>query len=340
MLGSLRRFDTNEVAQQRLKIIRFYEQYGDAATKEAFGADRKLIHVWRKRLRQSEGRIGALAPDSTRPRRVRRMQSDERIVEFIREYRRKYGRFGKEKLKVLLDTYCAERDIPSVSESTIGKIIKRHKFFFQGRTGRVYHDPDRKRAVRLTRHRVKKAPRYSEPGHLQADSAVLHEAGVTRYLISAVDIAAKFALTACYSSLSSRAAKDFLKRLVLLCPVAIRSLQSDNGSEFLGEFDSYLGTLEIEHRFSYPRCPKINSCVERYNRTIKDEFVAQNLEVIHDLRLFRQRLAEYLIFYNCIRPHKSLSNKAPIQALVEKGVTSKMCATHTDYCNIARNELI
>lgn len=329
MLESLRHFDESEVAQQRMKIIRFYEQYGDTATKEAFGADRKVIHVWRKRLHRSEGRLEALVPHSTKPRRVRRMHSDERIVEFIREHRRRYGRLGKEKLKVLLDSYCAERGIPSVSESTIGKIIKRYRFFFQGNPGRVYHDPSVKRPERPRRHRVKKAPRYTEPGHLQADTSVVHEVGMTRYLISAIDIAAKLALTACYSSLSSRAARDFMKRLVLLYPVPIRSVQSDNGSEFLGEFDTYLSAMQIEHRFSYPRCPKINSCVERYNRTIKDEFVAQHLEVIHDLRLFRERLADYLIFYNCIRPHKSLGKKSPVQALVEKGTMSKMCATHT-----------
>lgn len=230
---------------------------------------------------------------------------------------------------MLLDAYCADIGIASVSESTIGKIIKRHQFFFQGKPGRVYHDPSVKRPKRPKRQRVKKAPRYTEPGHLQADSSVIHEAGTTRYLISAIDIAAKLALTACYSSLSSRATKDLIKRLILVWPVPIRSVQSDNGSEFLGEFDSYLESLKIEHRFSYPRCPKINSCVERYNRTIKDEFVAQNLDVVNDLRLFRLRLADYLIFYNCIRPHKSLSQKAPIQAFVEKGVMSKMFATRT-----------
>ena len=329
MLESLRLFDESEVAKQRHKIIQFYEQYGEAATKEAFGADRKVIHVWQKRLRREDGRIEALVPNSTKPRRLRRMQSDQRIIEFIREHRRKYGRIGKEKLKVLLDTYCVDHGIKLVSESTIGKIIKRHKFFFQGKPGRMYHDPNVKRPDRPKRARVKKAPKHTEPGHIQADSSVIHELGVTRYLISAVDVAAKLALTACYGSLSSRAAKDFMKRLVLISPVAIRSVQSDNGSEFLGEFDAYLNTMQIEHRFSYPRCPKINSCVERYNRTIKDEFVAQNLDVIHDLRLFRQRLADYLIFYNCIRPHKSLSKKSPIQALVEKEAMSNMFATRT-----------
>lgn len=329
MLASLRRFDESEVAKQRMKIIKFYAQYGEAATKEAFGADRKVVHVWRERLRLSEGKIEALVPNSTRPYRLRKMQSDQHIVEFIREYRKKYGRIGKEKLKVLLDAYCAEKGKASVSESTIGKIIKRNKFFRQSKPGRVYHDPSIRRPEHPKRQRVKKAPRHTEPGHMQADSSVVHEVGTTRYLISAVDVAAKFALTACYSSLSSRSTTDFMKRLLSVTPVSIRSVQSDNGSEFLGEFDAYLNAMKIEHRFSYPRCPKINSCVERYNRTIKDEFVAQNLDVIHNLRLFRLRLADYLIFYNCIRPHKSLFKKSPIQALVEIGVMSKMFATRT-----------
>lgn len=327
MLASLRQFEESELAKYRMKIIKFYEQYGEAATKEAFGADRKTIYVWRERLRLREGRIEALVPNSTRPHRLRKMQSDQSIVDFIREYRKKYGRIGKEKLKVLLDSYCAEQGMASVSASTIGKIIKRNKFSQQCR--RVYHDPSIKRPEHPKRQRVRKAPRHTEPGHLQADSSVVHEVGVTRYLISAVDVAAKFAMTACYSSLSSRSAKDFMKRLLLVTPVSIRSVQSDNGSEFLGEFDAYLNAMKIEHRFSYPRCPKINSCVERYSRTIKEEFVAQNIDVIHDLRLFRLRLAEYLIFYNCIRPHRSLFKKSPIQALVESQAMSKMFATHT-----------
>lgn len=95
MLGSLQRFDESEVAKQRHKIIQFYNQYGEAATKEAFGADRKIIHVWRKRLRGNDGRIEALVPSSTKPRRIRRMQSDHRIIEFIRQHRHKYGRLGK-----------------------------------------------------------------------------------------------------------------------------------------------------------------------------------------------------------------------------------------------------
>ena len=43
MLSSLRRFSRDEVAQQRWRIMEFYDKYGEQATREAFGADRKVI---------------------------------------------------------------------------------------------------------------------------------------------------------------------------------------------------------------------------------------------------------------------------------------------------------
>lgn len=54
MLFSLTRFSRSEVAQQRMKIISFYEEYGEKAAKKAFGADRKVISRWRKRLKEKE----------------------------------------------------------------------------------------------------------------------------------------------------------------------------------------------------------------------------------------------------------------------------------------------
>ena len=43
----------------------------------------------------------------------------------------------------------------------------------------------------------------------------------------------------------------------------IKVVQTDNGSEFLGVFDKYLKERGIEHKFTYPRCPKINGYIER-----------------------------------------------------------------------------
>lgn len=108
MLYSLRKFNENEIAQQRLKIIKFYEKYKEKATKEAFGVDRKLIYVWRKRMSDKGNRLLALVPNSTRPKIVRKMVTNPKIVAFIKKLREKYPRLGKEKIKPLLDEYCLE----------------------------------------------------------------------------------------------------------------------------------------------------------------------------------------------------------------------------------------
>jgi transposase InsO family protein len=331
MLHSLRRFSKSEVAQQRHKILRFYDTYGEKATKEAFGVDRKLIHVWKRRLKVNDGHLEALIPHSTRPIKVRRMRTDPRIIQWIRQMRQEHPGMGKEKLKPFVDKYCKEAYISSVSESTIGKIIKRHKFFYQ-RSARVYHDPGRGMKgprSKPKRLRIQHAPKHAEFGHFQADSSVKFIDGIRRYMISAIDSTLKFSFSSCYSHLTSRAARDFLSRLERVYPLPIKSLQTDNGAEFLGDFDTYLKHKGIPHYFTYPRCPKINGCIERFNRTLKEEFINNNLHLIDDLPRFREKLVDYLIFYNTQRPHKTLGLKSPIDYLISQGATSKMIATYT-----------
>ena len=75
MIEILRRFEKSEVVQQRLNIIEFYKRYGEKATKEAFGADSKVISRWRKRIK--EGNIKGLIPINTRPNRLRKSKIDE-----------------------------------------------------------------------------------------------------------------------------------------------------------------------------------------------------------------------------------------------------------------------
>ena len=332
MLHSLRRFSKSEIAQQRLKIIRFYDKHGEEATKEAFGADRKVIHVWKKRLKANENELQALIPESTRPTRVRNMNTEPLIVEFIRTTRKNHPRLGKEKIKPLLDVFCRGKGIMSISESTIGKVIKRQKFFYQ-KSGRIYHDPGSWAATRKhtlpQRLRVKHPPKHTEFGHFQADTTFQFTEGIRRYLISAIDTKLKFTFSACYSQLTSKNSTDFMKKLQAVYPLEVKTIQTDNGPEFLGHFEKYLQSQHIRHYFTYPRCPRINGCIERFNRTLKEEFVAYNLDLLVDIDLFRRKLAEYMVFYNTERPHKALNLKSPLQYLVSEGGMSNMSATYT-----------
>lgn len=333
MLSSLRRFSESEIAQQRMKIIKLYDAYGEQATKDAFGADRKVISRWKKRLTDSGGKLSSLIPVSTRPHTFRTPVTDSEIVDWIRKERELHPRIGKEKLKPDLDVYCQENGLSPVSISTIGNIIKRHRFFFQ-RVGRVYHDPASKwaqhTAHKKKRLRIKHSPRPETNGHILSDTVERITDGVKDYFMSAIDARMKFALTLRYTHITSRNMKDFYHRFKGVYPGTVRVWQSDNGSENLGEFDQELENDKIPHLFIYPRCPKIDTFIERYNRTLQEEFIDEHLEMIHDQTLFGEKLADWNIYYNTRRRHHSLGLRSPMQYLIEEGGMSHKYLTYTD----------
>ncbi|BAL80245.1 integrase core domain-containing protein [Caldisericum exile] len=117
---------------------------------------------------------------------------------------------------------------------------------------------------------------------------------------------------------------------VYLIKYAIKVVQRDFGSEFLGEFDEYLKKKNIKHNFIYPRCPRINGFIERANRTLQEEFIDLNLLLLLDnINEFNKRLIDYLIWYNTQRPHKSLNNLTPIDYVLKYYPESQMYVTRT-----------
>ena len=332
MLYSLQKFTKDEVARQRMKIIKFYEKHGEQATKEAFGADRKVISRWRQRLADQGGRLMALTPGSTRPYQVRAPITDSRIVGWIKKEREAHPGIGKEKLKPDLDEFCRSIGIPAVSASTIGNIIKRHKFFYQKPSYRVYHNPDsawaRKAVKKKKRLRIKHSPKPEEYGHILSDTVEKVIDGLKRYFMSAIDAKLKFALTLEYSRIIAGNMKDFYLRFKTVYPSTIRVWQSDNGSENLGVFDQELEKDGIPHFFIYPRCPKINTFIERYNRTVQEEYLDYHLDELVDTNQGNQLLIDWNIYYNTKRRHHSLQLLSPMQYFIEKGGMSHKSLTY------------
>ena len=74
-------------------------------------------------------------------------------------------------------------------------------------------------------------------------------------------------------------------------------------------FDKVLEEInETKHLWSYPRSPKTNGYVERFNWTIQDEFINYEIDTAtYDIEKFDERLKEWIIYYNTIRPHQSLN---------------------------------
>ena len=334
MLKSLRKYTRDETAQKRMEMITFYDQFGEKATIQAFGADRRVISRWKKRLNNSGGKLSSLVPTSTSPHTYRTPQTHPDIVSFIRNQRELHPRIGKDKLKPDLDIYCEQQGINTVSSSTIGNTIKRHRYFFQ-KVGRIYHNPNskwaRNEAKKTKRLRIRHSPKPTDYGHILSDTVERITDGVRDYFISAIDAKMKFALTLNYSRLTSKNMKDFYHRFKAVYPGRVIRWQTDNGSENLGEFDQQLETDNIPHLFIYPRCPKIDSFIERYNRTVQEEFIDNNLDIIHNKSLFHKKLADWNIYYDCDRRHYSLGLKSPLQYYVDNGGMSQMCLTYTSH---------
>ena len=331
MISHMRRFDSSTVAKERLKIIQFYAKYGESATKEAFGVDRKTLYVWRKRFNGSKGKVTSLIPYSTAPKKVRSIQVDPRILLFLKSLREAHPRLGKRKIKPIIDAYCRENGLAIYSEAKIGRLIKFHHLFYQ-KQGRLYHNPGSEYAKtkrRVKRERVRYSPKPEDFGYIQMDTVVRLVDGIKYYFYSAIDTKGKFALFLPYKNLNSSNTLDFFKKLIYICPFRISIVQTDNGLEFLGVFDSYLMAQGVPHVFTYPRCPKINGVVERFNRTIQDEFIDKNLYLIHEPKEFSSKLTNYLLFYNQQRVHQSLGYMTPLNYLCTKGGMSKKYWTRT-----------
>jgi transposase InsO family protein len=269
-----------------------------------------------------------LCDRSRAPRRSRKAEYDDRVVKFIREVREKYPRMGKTKIKVFLDEYSHRQGIKTVSESTIGRIIKSHRLFSHPKW--VSHFGK----IKTTRYRKKLRAKGYKPkypgGLVQLDSIVRFRDGIRRYIITAIDLISGFAFAYGYTSLSSKSALDFFEKLEGVAPFKVSAIQTDNGSEFEKHFREHLQRSKIKHFWNYPKHPQLNAKVERFNRTVQEEFLEWNSRsLFHDLESFNHKLVDWLIFYNTKRPHFSLGNIPPVKYLIQKVGFSNMLWTYT-----------
>lgn len=310
-------FDSNDKAKIKLRAIELFESSELKATQLAFpGISRRTIYRWRKKYFESGKKLKSLLPISTKPKRVREMVVPYQILGFIKELRKKYPRISKYKIKPFLDIFCEENNLRKYSVSWIGKVINRYKFFFNTRK-----EVRRKRRNTKQVTRVKYCPKQKDIdlGYLQLDGIKVYFEGRNYYFLSAIELKSRQTWAKRVSSLSSKKAKEFLEEILGEVEYQIHTIQTDNGSEFKGLFDQAIEELEnTNHVWSYPKSPKTNGYVERFNWTIQDEFINYEIDTAtYDIERFDEKLEDWLKYYNTIRPHQSLGYMTPQQYLVQ-----------------------
>ena len=167
-----------------------------------------------------------------------------------------------------------------------------------------------------------------EPGFLHIDIKYLPQMPDEthrRYLFVAIDRATRWVFMRTYCDQSERSSTDFLRRLRRAAPMVIKTILTDNGSQFTDRFTSKARTpsgkhvfdlacksMDIEHRLCPPRHPQTNGMVERFNGRISELVKQTRFSSAAELDL---TLAHYWSTYNHLIPQRALGHQAPVQAL-------------------------
>ncbi len=319
-------------AQHRFTILQFWARHGLVATREAFGVSRRTLYRWQRTLTQAGGEPHALAARSRAPHRRRQARWPPALSQEIRRLRTTYPNLGKAKLHVLLQPWCTQQGRPLPSVSTIGRLIARAPDHMRQAPLRLDARGRPKPAARPRKTRPPR-PRPTQPLVLFAcDTVVRLHAGLRRYVFTFLDPYSRFALAWATATASSRHAAVGLEALCALLPTPPQFLLSANGAEFHGHFQQRLDAYGITHWWTYPRSPKMNAHVERFNRTLQEQFVDYHEDLlVDDLAAFNRKLADWLLAYNTVLPHHSLGRQSPVQFLIHHQPECQMWWTHTVY---------
>ena len=323
-------------ARQRLEwVIYYHEGFNSIQTARHFGISRKTFYKWTKHFDQDNLYSLHLLEDRSRaPKRVRQREITPIQEQRIIVLRKRYLRYGKEKLAVLYQRQYQEK----LSSWKVQKIIEKYQ---------LYYHPQKAQKSRLKRQRAKKKKRITElkldqlywfqkkAGYLIClDTIALYSDNLKRYIFTAIDKYGKVAYARMYKNKSSQSGEDFLLRLNFLLNGKITQVGHDNGTEFEKYFKQTCQRLNIQQYYSRVKTPKDNPTNERFNRTLQEEFInlgnfSSNPEV------FNRDLTQWLVEYNFHRPHQSLNYQTPIQA----SHLSPMYSSSTGYWKIIKNGL-
>ena len=304
-------------ALHKTKILVFWQKHGLEATLDAFPVKRRTLFNWQSRFKSGGLKPEALNDKSKAPKTKRKRLWLPAIIEEIKRLRWEHPNLGKSKLYSELLEFCQDKNLKCPQISTIGRLIK-DMGGLRMHPQKVSHFG---KVKLIKRNKVVRKPKNfvaKYPGHLVAlDSIVKNIKGTRRYIITFEDVYTRFGFAWGTKSHASQAAKEFFELCLKIFPFPIDFVLTDNGSEFAKEFSKKLRELHFVHYHTYPRTPKMNAHLERFNRTIQDEFVDYHQDDLLIPEVFNTKLLDYLTWYNTKRVHCAFQNKlSPLQFIM------------------------
>jgi transposase InsO family protein len=290
---------------------------------KAMGVSRQCAHRWVARF-DAEGEVGlhdrSSRPHSTPTRTP--VDVEQRIVALRLEQRR-----GQ-------DWLSAELGVPA---RTVSRVLRRYALPRLRELDRLTGDPIRSSKMTATRYErarpgelvhvdVKKIGRIPDGGGWRAHGRQMGSTAAKKrarigydYVHSMVDDHTRIAYSEILGDEKGETCAGFITRAAQFFTAhgigRIERVMTDNHWSYTHSSDVVVALTELgaKHKLIKPHCPWQNGKVERFNRTLANEWAYRQVFTSNDER--SAALPEFLAYYNHRRRHSALGGQPPISRL-------------------------
>lgn len=247
-----------------------------------FNVPRKTYYAWWNRDH------GYNSNDYYNKRPERTTKLTPRIKTFIEAMKRKTN-YGPLKMR-----FAVEREFGvSVSTTIIYRYYKKKGLIRRPQRKLGWHAP------------LTEPLHITKPGEgVQLDVKYIYPQGRREYQFTVLDPYTERCYAEIFTTRESKNAASVIETAAGYFGFPIHSVQTDNGSEFRGNFHGWCESCGIPHFFIPKHSPYWNGKVERVHRTVDEEFYQNPRREWHTL-------AEWLRWYNEERIHLSLNGITP-----------------------------
>ena len=289
-------------ARRRQGVVKYAEKHGKSKAARQYGVSLSSVKRWCKRY---DGTWQSLCERSHRPHSHPKQHTPEEETAIRAAFSKAYLRYGWDGVYAeLREAHGYTRSFGGMYHAATrlglgwGKKRKR-----PARKARRY--PELVKPGEKVQIDVKEVPYHCLKGAAKRDGKHL-------YQWTAIDECTRLRFVYGYEEHTPENSVDFLERLLQAFPFPIRTVQTDNGTEFtyrfisdkeLCPFEEALAARKIAHKLIPPRTPWHNGKVERSHREDQKRFY--NTHSFFSLADFEKQLAI----------HNRRSNNLPMRPL-------------------------
>jgi len=257
-----------------------------------YGVNRSTIWRWVKKGKRISGKR-VIETGSSTPHHHPNRISYEVVLRIIKLRKKLKGRCAP-----VIHEHLRLEGI-TISLSSVKRTLKRHGLTRKKKQARYYTPLPRPKQLTL--------------GSLvQMDTIHIVRGDYTRfYIYTLIDTYTRMAYAEYHPKLLQRTSFEVLLRAQKYFGFQFHMIQTDNGPEFKDGFLFHLSEKRIPLRHSRVRKPNDNAHIERFNRTIQDEFL--HGKILLNEALLPNGIQNYLVYYNRKRLHLSLNLLTPRQ---------------------------